>query len=565
MAQVGNILDSKLLQRLLQFLVALTLVILVNIISSRNFIRLDLTEDQRFSITSATKTMLSDLDDVIYIELYLDGDLPAGFERMRSAIAETLEEFKVYSNDKIQYQFINPEAAITEKSRNEFIRNIAAKGIQPTDVFLTENGSRIQKRIIPGAVVAYGSREVGVQLFKGNSAASPEERLNQSIEGIEYELAHAIYQLTAVGQQTIGLVRGHNELDSLSFYSFRSALESQFRVTEVDLSNSSTSQVDVLIIAQPKSRFSPVEKYHLDQYIMSAGKTLFMIDKVAVNMDSANVGTYSFPYDLDLDDQLFRYGVRINNDLVQDYVSGTYPVVVGNSGDQPQIQLLPWPFYPVVNAFSEHVIVRNIDALITKFVSSIDTVKADGITKTPLFSSSQYSRKSSAPVPVDINATRENLSPDRFPVSYVPLGYLLEGSFTSYFKNKFLPDGTDQVSFLETGMSTKMVVIADGDMARNEIDPRSGAPLPVGQDPFSRDGFIFSNQDMLMNAINYLLAGDGIISARSKVIKIRPLDQVKVNANRLQWQLINLVLPLILLLAFGIVLFIVRKRKYTRF
>jgi gliding-associated putative ABC transporter substrate-binding component GldG len=564
LAQIGNILDSKTLQHALQLMIVITLVILANIISSRYFFRVDLTQDQRFSISDASKSMLNQLNDVIYIEVYLDGDLPAGFKRMRSAIEETLEEFKVYSHNRIQYQFVNPDAAVSEKSRNQFIGNIARKGVQPTDVFLTENGNRIQKRIIPGAVVTYGSRELGVQLFKGNSTASPEERINQSIEGIEYELAHAIYELTAVGQSTVGLVRGHRELDSLNFYSFRTALEHQFRVVEVDLGQADI-QVDVLILAQPKTRFTPIEKYHLDQYIISGGKTLFMIDKLAVNMDSANVGTYSFPYDLDLDDQLFRYGVRINNDLVQDYVSGTYPVVVGNAGDQPQIQLLQWPFYPVVNTFSEHVIVRNIDALITRFTSSIDTVKADGIAKTVLFSTSPYARKTMAPVPVDINITRENLSPDRFTQSNIPLAYLLEGSFTSYFKNKFLPARANQNNFQEQGVPTKMIVIADGDMARNEIDPRTGAPLPLGRDPFSRDGFIFANEDLLINGINYLLAGDGIISARAKVIKIRPLDKVKVNAHRLWWQMINILLPILLLLAFGILLLILRKRKYTRF
>lgn len=564
MAQINNILESKSFERWLVLLITVIGLLLINIISSRYFFRVDLTEDQRFSITEATKDLLSDIDDIVYVEVYLDGDLPVGFKRMRTAILETLEEFQVYSDGNLQFQFVNPDLAMSEKSRNDFLRSVIQKGIQPTDVFLTENGNRIQKRIIPGATISYGTREIGVQLFKGSSTASPEVRLNQSIEGIEYELAEAIHELVALDRSNIGLVRGHDELDSLDFYSFSNALQQKFRTSIVYLDRP-IENLDLLILAQPKSRFKEIEKYHLDQFIMLGGKALFMIDKLAVNMDSANIGTISFPYDLNLDDLLFKYGVRINNNLVSDYVSGTYPIVVGNSGEQPQIQLLQWPFYPVVNDYSNHVIVRNIDAIITRFVSSIDTVKAPGILKTRLFSSSQYSRVSTAPVVVDIQATRENLSPDYFKSSHVPLGYLLEGSFNSFYANKFLPDGADDALFKPQGEPSRIIVIADGDIARNDIDPRSGAPLPLGRDPFSRDGFEFANQDMLLNAVNYLIAGDGIISARAKQVMIRPLDQVKVKASRRYWQTLNLVAPIALLIVFGIVLYVIRRKKYSKF
>ena len=268
MEKIDNILNSKSFEKWLKSFILITLLILVNVLTSRYFVRIDLTEDQRFSITPATKSMLADLEDIVYIEVYLDGDLPAGFKRIKSAIQETLDEFQVYSSNKVQYQFVNPDAAASQQSRIDFLQSISRKGIQPTDVFLTENGNRVQKRIIPGALVVYGSRELGVQLFKGSSTASPEERLNQSIEGIEYELGKAIHTLTDVGERTIGLVRGHNELDSLDFYSFRSTLESQFRVKEISLNQPNNTNVDVLILAQPKSRFSAIEKYNLDQFII---------------------------------------------------------------------------------------------------------------------------------------------------------------------------------------------------------------------------------------------------------------------------------------------------------
>ncbi|MCF6361468.1 MAG: gliding motility-associated ABC transporter substrate-binding protein GldG, partial [Cyclobacteriaceae bacterium] len=410
-----KVLESKRVTLILEIAIAITIAILINSIGSFFFLRIDLTEENRYSISPATKTLLNNLDDDIYIEAYLEGELPAAFKRMRTSLEETLTEFSVYSNGKIQFQFINPDQAVSQKSRNQFLMSLARKGIQPTDVFLTEEGKRIQKRIVPGVVISYGSAEKGVQLFKGNKAASPEQRLNQSIEGIEYELANAIQEIVGLDLPSLGIIRGHNELDSADFVSLHRALDKSYLVQIIDLTQvEKIPAVDVIMLAKPTTRFSATDKYKLDQYLISGGAGLFMLDKVAVNMDSANVGTFSFPYDLDLDDQLFTYGVRINNDLIQDFVSSTYPIVVGNEGEQAKIQLLQWPYYPVVNEYSKHSTVRNLDATLTRFASSIDTVTAIGITKTLLFSSSPYSRTLMSPTFVDINLIQQTLDPVKF-------------------------------------------------------------------------------------------------------------------------------------------------------
>jgi gliding-associated putative ABC transporter substrate-binding component GldG len=280
-------------------------------------------------------------------------------------------------------------------------------------------------------------------------------------------------------------------------------------------------------------------------------------------MDSAAAGTYSFPYELNLDDLLFKYGVRINNDLVQDFVAGTYPIIVGNSGDEAQMQLLQWPFFPIINKYSKHVIVRNLDATKGEFVSSIDTVKAVGIKKTVLLSTSNYSRASTAPVYVDIDILQESLSPDKFDKQNIPVGYLLEGQFTSYYKNRFLPDGFSKAEFIETGIENSLVVIADGDFVKNTVDPRNGSPLPTGFDPYMRQSF--ANADLILNAIQYLLEGDGLIRARAKQVIIRPLDTVKVSTNKNFYQILNLFMPLLIIGLIGLVITILRKRKYTNF
>ncbi len=558
-----KILESKRLTLVLQIAIAISIAILFNSLDSFFFLRIDLTEENRYSISPATEKLLTNLEDDIYIEAYLEGELPAGFKRMRTSLEETLTEFSVYSKGKIQFQFINPDQATSQKSRNQFLMSLARKGIQPTDVFLSEEGKRIQKRIVPGVVISYGSVEKGVQLFKGNKAAAPEQRLNQSIEGMEYELANAIQEILAIELPTLGIIRGHNELDSANFVSLHRALDKSYLIKIINLTDvDKIPKVDVILLAKPTTRFSVTDKYKLDQYLLNGGSGLFMLDKVAVNMDSANVGTFSFPYDLDLDDLLFTYGVRINNDLVQDFVSGTYPIVVGNEGEQAKIQLLQWPYFPVINEYSKHTTVRNLDATLTRFASSIDTVKATGITKTLLFSSSPYSRKLMSPTFVDINLMQRELDPAKFTTKNVPMAYLLEGEFNSFFKNKFLPTGQNKESFKPNGAS-KLIVISDGDLGRNDLDPKTNQPLPLGYDPFTNQ--TFANQDLILNLLNYLTRGNGLITARSKQVLIRPLDKVKLKDGKLKWQIINLVLPLILLIIFGLVYNWVRKRKYTRF
>jgi gliding motility-associatede transport system auxiliary component len=558
-----NWLASKKLETFLLTALAIATFILVNQLASRYFTRLDLTEEKRFSITEATKKQLQDLPDVVTIEVLLAGELPAGFKRMQQALIETLEEFNVYSSGKVRYQIIDPNTAVSSKSRAEYMKSIIRKGLQPTDVTINKADKREQKRIFVGVMVNYGSREIGVQLFKGNQTATAEERINQSIEGIEYELANAIHLITRDRRPTVAMTTGHGEMDSLNIISFKRTLQEQYRVKKIALREVNNEPPDLLMLIQPRFTFSTLDKYYLDQYIMNGGKVIFLLDKVAVNMDSAATGTYSFPYALNLDDMLFKYGVRINNDLVQDFVAGAYPIIVGNAGDRPQIQLLQWPFFPVINKYSRHVIVRNLDATKAEFVSSIDTVKATGITKTVLLSTSNYSRVSTAPVYVDINILQESLSPDKFTRQNIPLGYLLEGKFTSFFKNKFLPEQVDKTNFIDESNRTAIVVIADGDFVKNSFDPRNGEPLPVGYDPFMQQQF--ANGDLIMNAIQYLIEGNGLINARAKQVIIRPLDKIKVGMLKEYYQVLNLLLPIVMIFIVGMVVYIVRKRKYARF
>ncbi|MFY0653838.1 MAG: gliding motility-associated ABC transporter substrate-binding protein GldG [Cyclobacteriaceae bacterium] len=559
--------SERKLHHMLYFLIGLVLVVVANQLINRYPVRFDLTEEKRYSISDASVQLLKSLDDVAYVEVYLDGEMPSGFKRLKKAIEETLEDFQFYAGTNVEYKFIDPSVAKSKQARNEFYKSLIDKGVIATNVNYEKDGNKTQKLIFPGAIISYYGQEKPVLLLKGNQAASAEERLNQSIEGLEYELANAIRIMASDQRKKIGMIRGHGEPDSLNIAGLNNALLDKYDVYSVDLPNrkKALDAYDALLIGKPKSAFSEKEKYKLDQYIMGGGKALFFLDALQVNMDSAlnGEGTIAIPYELNLNDLLFKYGVRINQNYVQDIVCGNYPVVVGNMGDQANIQPLPWPFFPVVNKFGEHSIVKNMDAVYMKFASNIDTVKAAGIKKTPLLFTSQYSRVLSFPVKVAMNDLQQSLDPKLFNQGEQAMAYLLEGKFTSMYKNRMLPDFVDKSGFKDTGSETAIIVVSDGDMIRNDFSLQTGEPLELGVDPFTNT--TYANRDFIMNSLEYLLNEDGIISAKAKEIKLRPLDKVKVAEEKTKWQIINLVLPLVVLLLYGIGRFYYRKKMYASF
>jgi ABC-2 type transport system permease protein len=556
---------SKKLEDLLVFANGFVFIVLINLLAANEFYRMDLTEEKRFSLKPETIRILDQLEDDIHVELFLEGKLNASFERFQKAILETLEEFSIYSDGRITYSISDPLAAMSEQARNEFMSDLARRGIQPTNIIDTRDGQREEHIIFPGVIVSYEGLESGVMLLKGNKAGTPEQEINQSIEGVEYEIISTIYNLVNTDRKQIGYVLGHGELDSLQRFSFLNELEKVYDVFSIRLSTQNDLRnFDALIIAKPTKPFAEEHKFLLDQYLMQGGKMLFLIDRVNASMDSLGRDDYfAGPANLNLDDQLFRYGVRINPDLVQDRRSGMYPVITGEVGGKPRMQLMEWPFFPLIGEFANHPITRNLNAVLTRFASSIDTVKATGVTKTPLLLTSPYSRKIATPVHININELRKNLRDSDYTTRHLPVGILLEGTFPSLYKNRFPPDGFESSEIKEQSIDTKLVVIADGDVARNDVNPRTNQPQPLGFDPMTN--LTFANRDFLLNTLAYLTNENGLIQARNKEVKIRPLDKVKVRDERLKWQGVNIALPLILLIAFGVIRSYLRKKKFARF
>jgi len=545
--------------------IGVAIIIAINFISQQYFFRLDLTEEKRYSINPATKELLAQIDEELEIISYLDGELNPGFQRLERSLNETLDEFEVYAGNELKIREINPLEVVPKEEQQAFFRKLTELGIEPTYVYDEEDGQRRQKLIVPGVIINYKGQQAGVMLLNGDRAAGSQEVLNQSIESVEYELANAIRKLINTDKKTLALIQGHGELEGVDIVGLKSALEEYYTVEELNLTEvNSLPKYDVIMVNKPALRFSKEDKYKIDQYIMKGGKAMFFIDPLRINMDSISEnGSIAFPYDLNLDDQLFQYGVRINKTLVQDIKSGVYPFVVGEMAGQPQIVPLQWPFFPIVNKYGNHPAVKNMDAVFLHFPSEMDTVAADGVVKTPLMFSSEYSKVSRTPMIVDLNELREAPKPENFTSGSQAIAYLLEGNFTSLFKNRILPDVGNEQSFIAKSEPTKIVVVADGDIVRNDINRSNGNPLPLGYDPITERNF--ANEDFVINTLSYLTDDQGLINARAKEIKIRPLDKVEVENNALFYQLLNLVLPIVLIVIFGIIKAFIRKRKYASY
>ena len=557
--------ESRSLNRLLTLVVSLLVLIFIAQVLHTFRLRIDMTEEKRFSIADASQKTLANLTEPITIESYLTGELPSNFKRFQKSIADLLDQFTIYGGTNLQYRFVDPSQAESARARDEYTKSLIDKGLQPSNLTYTKNGQKSEKLVFPGVIITYRNRELAIPLLKGNRTNSPEEMLNQSIEGLEYELIAGIKAITETNRKRIGYVVGHGEPDSTYLAGFTNAILGKYELFKVDLSERASPLVgyDVVIIGKPTERFSEQEKYLIDQYVMNGGNLLVFVDALKVNvLEAEGEGTVALPYDLNLDDLLFRYGVRINRDYVIDYSSGFYPVVSGNVGNQPRMELLPWPFFPIVSNYSDHPLVKGLDATQLKFVSTMDTVKAPNVIKTPLIYTSQYTKVISPPVQVRFNDWQQELRPEIFQSGPKAVGYLLEGKFTSLFKNRVLPKGADESQFRSVGEGSGIVVVSDGDFIRNDFNLQSGEPLLLGVDPYART--TYANEEFLLRALSYLTDEDGITLARNKEITIRPLDRVKIRNDRSLLMFINFGMPLLLIALFGTVKYILRKKRYSK-
>lgn len=560
--------QSYRLQSILKLVGVLLVVVLINIASRSMYERIDLTKEHRYSLSDATKNLLANLNDIVYVKVYLEGDFPAGFKRLRNATKDMLEEFRAYSHNNVEFVFINPSKGDQEE-RRAYYQELSKKGLQPTNLTVQGEEGRSQKIIFPGAIFSYRGKELPAQLLENQLGMGPQQVLNNSIELLEYKLANTIKKLIQRDRPTIVFTQGQGELSNEYIADITQTLNDlEYEVGRLDLTQSMIpKRTDLLVIAKPTKRFREQEKFKIDQFIMNGGSVLWLLDAVQAEMDSLRGKQVYFAQrrDLNLQDQLFKYGVRVNGDLVEDLQCNQIPLVVGYMGDAPQTEMFPWYYYPIVTSGNEHAIVKNLEAILFRFANTIDTVRAKGVTKIPLLHSSQYSKALMAPVRLHFSMLKEPPNPESFRKKYLPMAVLLEGKFESVFKGRPHPAfratlDSMGMPFKERSDFARMIVVADGDVIRNDLN-QDGAAYPLGYYRFTEE--TFANKDFILNCIEYLVDETRLIETRNKEISLRLLNKTKVNEEKVKWQVINVGVPLVIVVFYGLIYYWIRKRRFA--
>ena len=537
-------------------------LLILNFANQSFYKRFDLTADNRYTLSKTTKNIVSKIDKNLSITIYLEGDFPSEFIRLQAETRQYLEELSA-ENSKIKIGFQNPD-----NQREKLIK----KGMIPSKLTVEENGKLSEAIIFPWAEISYEKKSQIISLLPSAIVASQEEQLQKAIENLEYSFSNALNTILLRKQKSVGVITGNGELQDMYQYSFLSEVAKKYRLAKFTLDSVASNpqqtledltSLDLAIIAKPTQKFTEHEKFTIDQFIANDGKTLWMIDNVQADQDSlfTNGKMLAYPRDLNLTDLLFAYGIRINTTLIKDLYAAKISLATGKIGNQTQFQNLEWFFHPLVSGNPNHAITKNIAPIRLQFVNPIDTLK-NNIKKTPLLRSSLLTQKIGTPGFIELQSIADEIVETDYNNGNQLFAVLLEGAFNSAYKNRIQPFKTPL--YKENSNNNKMVVISDGDIGKNQIlkDGTSKIqPLDLNRDKWTHQQF--GNKDFLLNVVDYLLDDVGLIELRNKTLKINILDKQKAFKERLYWQFINVIFPLIFLLFFGILFSFLRKRKYA--
>lgn len=545
-------------------------IILINFIGNSFYKRFDLTQDKRFTLAEETKEIVDQVQSPLIIDVFLKGNFPSEFRRLQSETEQLLDEFKAY-NPNIRFEFIDP----TEKGNEQFQSQFEEFGLTPAQVSITESGKQSTELVYPWALAHHNGKSVKIGLLKNQLGATSEERVNSSLQNLQYAFADGFKKLATEKSKKVAVLKGNGQYDDRYIADFFSTLRDYYFIAPFTLDSVASNPAktlkalesfDLVISAQPTIPFSDAEKYVLDQYIMKGGKSIWLMDATQIHTDTVTGKDFAFGRDLNLNDFFFNYGIRINSNLVKDVYSA--PIVLA-SGDERESQFnrYPWFFSPLTSSANNHPIVSNIEAVKFDYASVIDTLP-NNIKKTVLLSTSPISRIVGLPFPIDfdieipknLEVVNEGPNPNEYNAGEIPLAVLLEGSFTSVYKNRVKPIKLNSIENIDDGVPTKMVVISDGDVIKNQM--QGNRPLELGFDKMTSS--FYGNKEFLLNTVNYLLDDNGLINIRTRQIAVPFLDPQKVVEHRAKWQMLNLLLPLGLLAVFGIGFHYFRKRRYTR-
>ena len=535
------------------------------------FFRIDLTSEKRYSISQPTKTLLKKADAPLKVSIYLEGDLNPGFTRLKNSAKNLLDEMSVYAAEGIDMEFINPSTAATQAEREQKYLELEAEGMTPTAIYERDKeGKSIQKIVFPWVKMTYGNKTVVVNLLKNIRGLQGEENLNISIENLEFEITDGIRRLINSQVSKIAFIEGHGELNEAETYDISKVLSRYFQIDRGTLATDATilAEYKAIIIAKPTQPFSESDKYIIDQYIMNGGKVLWLMDGVRVSMENLSTTGISpaIALDLNLDDLLFKYGIRIQPVLLQDVQCASVPVNIAPEGTQPQFEPTPWFFAPLLLTSSQHPISKNITEVRSEFVSTIEVVGENNNTKASLLlATSDNTHVFSTPASIDLSETHDTKDKNYFNMSYMPVSVLMEGEFESNFANRMRPkEITNAFPLLKKSLKTRQIFVADGDIIRNETNgiASDSTTLPLGFDRYMNQQF--GNREFIANAVLFLTDDEGWIDLRSRSLKLRLLNKQLVNNKRLTIQLVSILTPLLLLAIFGVLYNILRKRKYTK-
>jgi gliding-associated putative ABC transporter substrate-binding component GldG len=539
-------------------------VVVINLLASFVYTRFDLTEDKRYTLSEPAVEVAQKFETPVIVDVLLDGNIPAEFTKLKAETIQLLESF-ASKNSNIKYNLVDP----LEDSENpqETVAQLQSLGLQPANVTVEENGKVSNELVFPWAMVNFNDQTVRVPLLKNKLGSTAEDRINNSVQQLEYAFADAFTKLSIEEKKSIAVIKGNGELDDIFIADYLTAIRDYYNIGGITLDSVASSpqnvldqlkEFDLAIIAKPTEAFTDQEKYVMDQYMVQGGKSIWLIDQVNMEMDSIYAGggeAIAIPRDLNLKDLFFKYGVRINPVLVNDLYF-TQIVLATGEGNDSQYNPLPWLYYPMVFSQNNHPINTNIEAVRFQFTSPMDVLEND-YQKTILLQSSPLSKTDGIPRVVSLDMINQQPDRETYVNGNLPLAVLIEGNFSSMYKNRVKP--LKLKNTLEEGPENKMIVISDGDVIKNQL--RNGRPLELGYDKWTSS--FYGNKEFLVNSTNYLLDNTGLINIRNKKVSIPLLDVKKIAEQKTKWQLVNIGLPVALTLLFGIFFGYSRKRKFT--
>ncbi len=549
---------------LVSMLKAFIAILLLNLLAGFVYTRFDLTEDRRYTLSEPAVEVAQKFDGPVIVDILLDGNIPAEFSKLKSETVQLMESF-VAKNKNISYNLIDPLE--DETKAQETIAQLQSLGLQPANVTVEENGKVSNELVFPWAMVNYNDQTVKVPLLKNKLGSNSEERINNSVQQLEYAFADAFTKLSITEKKSIAVIKGNGELDDIFIADYLTTIRDYYNIGAFTLDSVSSNpqkvldqlnDFDMALVAKPTQPFTDAEKYVMDQFIVQGGKSLWLVDQVAMEMDSIYAGggsAIALPRELNLKDFFFSYGVRINPVLVNDLYF-TQIVLATGEGNDSQYNPLPWYYNPMVFSRNDHPINTNMEAVRYQFTSPIEVLEND-YTKTVLLRSSPLSKNDGIPREISLDILNQQPDQSTYTNGNQPLAVLIEGDFSSMYKNRIKPLDLNGAS--ENGPANKMIVISDGDLIKNQL--RNGRPLELGYDKWTSS--FYGNKEFLVNCTNYLLDNTGLINIRNKRVSIPLLDVKKITDQRTKWQLINIGLPVLLTLAFGLFFSYYRKQKFS--